>query len=67
MEYRKYCVVSGALFSLVALAHLVRIATGMAAQVGNYAVPMGLSWIGLVLAGALAIWAFRIAMPKNAS
>jgi hypothetical protein len=67
MEYKKYCIVSGTLFSLVALAHLLRIANGLAVQIGSYAVPMGTSWIGLIVAGALAIWAFRIAMSGNAS
>ena len=67
MDHKKYCVVSGALFSLVALAHLLRIAFGMAVQVDAYAVPMGLSWIGLIVPGALAIWAFRIGLAKKAT
>ena len=65
MKYKKYCAVSGTLFPLVALAHLLRIAFGMAVQVDAYAVPMGLSWIGLIVPGALAIWAFRIGLAKN--
>jgi hypothetical protein len=67
MEYKKYCVVSGILFSLVALAHLLRIAFGMAVQVDAYAIPMALSWIGLIVPGALAIWAIRIGLAKNAT
>ena len=62
MEYKKYCVVSGILFSLVALAHLLRIAFGMEVQVDEFAIPMGLSWVGLIVPGALAIWAFRIGL-----
>jgi hypothetical protein len=65
MEYKKYCVVSGILFSLVALAHLLRIVFGMAVQVDAYAVPMTLSWVGLIVPGALALWAFRIGLAKN--
>lgn len=67
MGYKNYCLVSGTLFSLVALAHLLRIAFGMAVQVDAYAVPMTLSWVGLIVAGALAVWAFRIGMAQNAS
>jgi hypothetical protein len=67
MGYKKYCVVSGTLFSLVALAHLLRIAFGVAVQIDGCVVPMGLSWIGLVVPGALAIWAFRIALAADAS
>lgn len=66
MGYKNYCLVSGTLFSLVALAHLLRIALGMAVQVDAYAVPMTLSWVGLIVTGALAIWAFRIGMAQNA-
>jgi hypothetical protein len=39
----------------------------MAVQVDAYTVPMGLSWIGLIVPGALAIWAFRIGLAKNAT
>ena len=60
MGYREYCVISGALFALVALAHLLRIAYGMTVQVDEYAVPMLVSWIGLIVPGVLAVWAFRI-------
>jgi hypothetical protein len=67
MGHKNYCVVSGTLFSLVALAHLLRIAFGLAVQVDGYTVSMGMSWFGLIVPGALAVWAFRIALSKNAS
>ncbi len=60
MGHKEYCVVSGALFTLVALAHLLRIVYGMSIQVDDFVVPMLVSWIGLVVPGALAVWAFRI-------
>lgn len=60
MDHKMYCVVSGVLFSLVALAHLLRIAYGVTIQVDDYAVPMLVSWIALIVPGALAVWAFRI-------
>ena len=61
MDSRKYCVVSGILFSLVAIAHLLRILNGASVLVDDYAVPMFFSWIGLVVPGVLALWAFRVA------
>jgi len=61
MGHRNYCVVSGVLFALVALAHLLRIANGMSISVDDYAVPMLVSWAGMVVPAVLAIWAFRIA------
>jgi hypothetical protein len=60
MGYRRYCIISGVLFSLVALAHLLRIVYGMSIQVDDYVVPMFASWIGLALPAGLAVWAFRI-------
>jgi hypothetical protein len=60
MNVKTYCAVSGLLFALVALAHLIRIINGMSVQVDNYAVPMLASWIGLVVPAGLAIWAFRL-------
>lgn len=59
MGYKNYCLVSGAVFSLVALAHLLRIAYNMPATIDDFAVPMLASWIGLILPAVLAVWAFR--------
>ena len=61
MNSRKYCVVSGILFSLVAIAHLLRILNGASVLIDDYAVPMSVSWVGLVVPGVLALWAFRVA------
>lgn len=61
MAHKKYCLLSGVLFALVALAHLIRIINGMSVQVDDYLVPMSVSWIGTVVPAALAVWAFQIA------
>ena len=67
MGYKKYCLVSGIVFSLVALAHLLRIVDAMTIQVGDYAVPMWVSWIGLIVTAGLAFWAFRVSRGSSAS
>jgi hypothetical protein len=59
MGYKAYCRVSGVLFALVALAHLLRIIAGLPLIVGTWAMPMYVSWGGLIVPAALAIWAFR--------
>lgn len=59
MERKNYCIVSGALFSLIAVAHLLRIVYGVSIQVDQFAVPMIVSWIGIIVTGTLAFWAFR--------
>lgn len=65
MGHKNYCAVSGVLFSLVALAHLLRIVYGVPVHVDEYAVPMFVSWVGLVVPGGLAFWAFRSLPDKS--
>ena len=60
MQHKNYCLVSGVVFLLVALAHLLRIVNGMSIQIDDFAVPMLASWIGLMVPAGLAFWAFRI-------
>ncbi len=60
MAYRQYCLVTGILLFIVALAHLLRIIYGMPVVVDTYDVPMSVSWFGFVVPAALAFWAFRI-------
>jgi lipopolysaccharide export LptBFGC system permease protein LptF len=59
MGHKQYCVISGAVFSLVALAHLIRMVYGMSVQIDEYAVPMSVSWVAFIVTAALAVWAFR--------
>lgn len=61
MNAKRYCLVSGALFTLVALAHLARIAYGLPVTIGDYALPMAVSWIAVVVPASLAAWAMRLA------
>lgn len=67
MGFKEYCVVSGVLFALVACAHLLRIVNGMSVQVDEHMVPMFASWIGFVLPGILAFWAFRLSRETGAA
>jgi hypothetical protein len=67
MEHKTYCVVSGVLFLLVALAHLFRIVSDMPIQVDQYVVPMSVSWVGFIVPASLAFWAFWIARVRSAS
>jgi len=60
MNSKNYCLVSGILFAIVALAHLMRIISGSNVLVDDYAVPMFVSWVGMIVPGLLALWAFRV-------
>jgi len=65
MGHKNYCVASGGLFLLVALAHLLRIVYGMSIQIDDFAVPMLASWIGLMVPAGLAFWAFRLTRGQS--
>ena len=67
MSSRAYLVVSGTIFGLVAVAHLVRAVYQMPVHVGDWAFPMWASWGGFVVAGALCAWALRLLRRLPAS
>lgn len=48
-----------AIFILVAIAHLVRLALGWEVTVNSVVIPMWVSVIGLLIAGALAYFVWR--------
>lgn len=58
---RTYLLISGFLFGAVTVLHILRLAYALPAQIGGWTVPLELSWIGVVVAGALCIWAFALA------
>ncbi len=60
MSSKAYFVVSGTVFGLVAVAHLVRVVYQVRIHVGDWAFPMWASWGGFVVAVALCVWAFRL-------
>jgi hypothetical protein len=60
MSRRAYLLVSAAIFSLVALLHLARVVFGWSAVIGGWSVPMWLSWVALIVAGALAYFGFSL-------
>jgi hypothetical protein len=57
---RYYLRLSGTLFGLVAVGHLLRLLYGVPAELGQWVVPLWVSVVGLLLAAALALWAFRL-------
>jgi hypothetical protein len=55
----RYALVSGVIFGVVAVFQAIRAFNQWAVQVGPFAVPVWFSWIALVVAGSLCVWAFR--------
>ncbi|MDQ6636037.1 MAG: hypothetical protein M3Z10_14895 [Gemmatimonadota bacterium] len=56
---RTYEKVSGLLFGLLAIVQLVRLLFRWPVQVASVSVPLWVSALAVVIAGALALWAFR--------
>jgi hypothetical protein len=44
------------IFAVVAIVHLVRIVQGWQVQLGDLGVAMSVSWAGLAVSAALAVW-----------
>jgi hypothetical protein len=65
MSRRAYLLVTAVIFSLIALLHLVRIIFGWSAMLGSWSVPMWLSWVALIVAGALAYFGFSLATQSS--
>jgi hypothetical protein len=55
----KYALVSGVVFGVVAVVQALRLFNQWPVQVGPFAMPVWFSWMALLLAGGLCIWAFR--------
>lgn len=54
----KYRVVSGIIFGVVAVLQGIRALSHWPVQVGPMAVPIWISWVAVMVAGSLCIWAF---------
>jgi hypothetical protein len=55
----KYAVVSGVLFGVIAVLQAVRALNQWPVVVGGLDIPVGVSWVAMVIAGSLCLWAFR--------
>ena len=57
---RAYIWISGTLFGAIALVHALRLLQGWPVEVAGRIVPIWISGVGLLVAGTLFIWAFRV-------
>jgi len=62
---KNYLVISGVLFGLVALVHVLRLVLHWPAQIAGWDVPFWVSGIGILVPGALCIWAFQLARSSR--
>ncbi|MFH1903436.1 MAG: hypothetical protein ABIK20_05240 [Candidatus Omnitrophota bacterium] len=60
MKRQAYLYISGCIFGVVGIMHLIRAALQLPVQIGTLSVPVGLSWVGGVVALFLCAWGFRL-------
>ena len=64
MSQKTFTLTAGAIFTIVAVLHLLRLLLGWEAAIGGWHVPVWFSWLGLALAGFLAYTAFTLGTEK---
>lgn len=57
---RAYIQITGIIFAVVTLAHGLRLALNWSVQVADWVVPMWMSWVAILVAGALSFRAFQL-------
>ena len=57
--------VASVLFGLFAIGHLIRLINQIPVQVGSHQIPMGLSWVALIIAAILCIWLWRLCSARS--
>ncbi len=60
MTEKLYLIISGVIFALIGLFHLLRIIFQWPAIVGAWTIPFIISPIAIVVAAVLTFWAFRL-------
>ncbi len=60
MNNRTYLKVTGAIFAVIAVLHLLRVINGWEAVIGGWFVPIWFSWAAIIIAGYLAYSAFTL-------
>ena len=65
MKSKSYELVSGTVFGVIATFQAIRAVLQVPAQVGAQVVPVWISWVAVVVAGSLCMWAFRTPSYRN--
>jgi hypothetical protein len=65
MSRKAYLLATASIFSVVGLLHLARIVFGWSVAIGDWSVSMWLSWVGMIVTGALAYFGFSLARQSS--
>jgi len=60
LNRQTYITGSAVVFLVVAIAHLLRVIFGWQVEIGGLGIPLWVSWLGLLVAGALAYFGFAL-------
>jgi hypothetical protein len=60
---RRYELVSGIIFTIMAIVQLTRTVLGWPVQIDLFTVPVWFSGVAFLITGGMAIWAFRSGKP----
>jgi hypothetical protein len=52
--------VASVMFGIFAIGHILRLINHAQVTLGTHTVPMGVSWIALIIAAILCIWMWRL-------
>ncbi len=58
--------VASVIFGIFAIGHLLRLINHAEVTVGTHTIPMGLSWVALIVAVILSIWLWRLSSRLGA-
>ncbi len=64
MDNKTYLLISGAIFGLVAVGHILRVMFNWSFAMGGWNAPMSASWIALFVAAAMCVWAISLAAKE---
>ena len=57
--------VASIIFGVFAIGHLLRLIKQAQVIVGSHTIPMGVSWIALIVAAILCIWMWRLSSKSG--
>lgn len=65
LRERSYLMIAGAIFGVIAAAHLVRIFTGADIAIMGWYIPLWISWFGTAATAYLSYMSFRLALKMK--
>jgi hypothetical protein len=57
--------VAAVIFAVFALGHLIRLFNHAQVLVGDHQIPMGLSYVALIVAALLSVWMWRLSLRRS--